>query len=312
MYIQSDIVSVLHKYISVSFLFLAIIVAGCQTEIDVDMPEYEPKIVIEGTIENGQPAIVTLSRSISYLSEINLEYLLNNVMISDAEVTVTASDGETDTLAFQYCPDAPMLFAFVSPSLRGKEHTRYTLSVKYDDKLYTAETTIPGTFALDSVWFDNPSEFINSDSMRVIRVLMTDNGAENNYYAFSVKVHCPTFQDRLWASSIPIVFDDKTFNGLTFNYELERYGYSTLFSASMSEDVRQAYTRITFRPGDTVYVRHSQVDYDTYCFMITGGNEAITGSNPFINPAPVISNIRGERVLGNWSGFASAVDTLVW
>ena len=81
------------------------IVAGCQTEIDVEMPEYEPKLVIEGTIENGQPAIVMLSKSISYLAEIDLNYLRDHVMITDAEVIVTSSDGESERLTFQFCPD---------------------------------------------------------------------------------------------------------------------------------------------------------------------------------------------------------------
>ena len=300
------------NHIKIIILFLGVIVAGCQTEIDVEMPEYEPKLVIEGTIENGQPAIVMLSKSISYLAEIDLNYLRDHVMITDAEVIVTSSDGESERLTFQFCPEAPLFFAFKSMNLKGKENTTYTLTVNYAGEQYTAETTIPRTFALDSIRFDNPSEFVNSDSMRVVRIQMTDNPAENNYYAFSVKVHCPDFQDRLWASSVPVAFDDKTFNGLTFNYEIERYGVSMLFAAAMSDEERRAYSRMTFRPGDTVYVRHSQMDYNTYRFMVTGGSEAVLGSNPFTNPAPVESNIKGERVLGNWSGFASAVDTLIW
>jgi len=309
---MSDIVSIFHRYSKFLLLFLTVIAAGCQSEIDVDMPEYEPKLVIEGTIENGQPAIVMLSKSISYLAEIDLDYLRDNVMITDAEVIVTSSDGESERLTFQFCPEAPLFFAFKSMNLKGKENTTYTLTVNYAGEQYTAQTTIPSTFALDSVRFDNPSEFVNSDSMRAIRIQMTDNPMENNYYAFSVKVHCPAFQDRLWVSSIPVAFDDKTFNGLTFNYEIERYGVSMLFASAMSEEERKAYSRMTFRPGDTVYVRHSQMDYGTYRFMITGGSEAVLGSNPFTNPAPVASNIKGERVLGNWSGFASAVDTLIW
>ena len=304
--------NVFHRYSKLLLLFLAVIAAGCQSEIDVDMPEYEPKLVIEGTIENGQPAIVMLSKSISYLAEIDLDYLRDNVMITDAEVIVTSSDGESERLTFQFCPEAPLFFAFKSTNLKGKENTTYTLTVNYAGEQYTAQTTIPSTFALDSIRFDNPSEFVNSDSMRAIRIQMTDNPMESNYYAFSVKVHCPVFQDHLWVSSIPVAFDDKTFNRLTFNYEIERYGVSMLFASAMSEEERKAYSRMTFRPGDTVYVRHSQMDYDTYRFMITGGSEAVLGSNPFTNPAPVASNIKGERVLGNWSGFASAVDTLIW
>ncbi len=173
-------------------------------------------------------------------------------------------------------------------------------------------TTIPHTFDLDSVWFSYLSEILNKDTMRTVRVLMSDNGAEANYYRFQVKVSCPKFTDRLWVSTVPVAFDDKTFNGLTFNYELERYGITMLHTFGMNEAQSQACRRLTFRPGDTVYVKHSLMDYNTYRFMISGGSEAILGSNPFTNPAPVISNIEGENVLGAWCGFASKIDKIFW
>lgn len=175
-----------------------------------------------------------------------------------------------------------------------------------------AVTTIPHTFDLDSVWFSYLSEILNKDTMRTVRVLMSDNGAEANYYRFQVKVSCPKFTDRLWVSTVPVAFDDKTFNGLTFNYELERYGITMLHTFGMNEAQSQACRRLTFRPGDTVYVKHSLMDYNTYRFMISGGSEAILGSNPFTNPAPVISNIEGENVLGAWCGFASKIDKIFW
>ena len=293
-------------------LIVGLLATSCETPIEVELPDYEPKLVIEGTIENGEPAIVTLTKSIPYFEAIDLNYILQNVLVMDAEVTVTSSDGECEQLTFQYCPDAPLSVAFVSNTLRGKENTSYTLTVKYKEQTYTAVTTIPHTFDLDSLWFDCPLDLVDAEAMGSVRVLMTDNGDEDNFYAFKVKVACPQFTDRQWCSTLPIAFDDKTFNGLTFNYELERYGVSTLLTGDMTDEERQEYTRLSFRPGDTVYVKHSLMDYNTYRFMMTGGMEAVMGSNPFTNPAPVASNIQGEGVLGAWCGFASKVDKLVW
>ena len=300
------------SFLLIIFFCLPLVFMGCQQEIEVDLPDYEPKIVVEGTIENGKPAMVILSKSISYFAHIDLNYLLNNVFIRDAEVYVTSSDGETERLMFQYCADSPVYFAYCGNNIRGKENTTYTLTINYEGQTYKATTTIPHTFDLENLWFSSISEYINADTMRTIRIQMTDNPSEENYYAFQLKVSCPSFKDRLWASTVPIAFDDKTLNGITFNYELERYGYSTMFSYMMSEEERQAQRRITFRPGDTVYVKHSQMDYNSYRFMLTGGTEAIMGTNPFTNPAPVISNIEGENALGAWCGFASKIDTLVW
>lgn len=295
-----------------TMLLGCILLAACETPIDVELPDYDPKLVIEGTIENGEVAVVTLTNSIPYFANINLEYIMQNVLVTDAEVTVTSSDSVSEQLMFQYYPEAPLQVAFVGRNLRGEEGKSYTLTVKYKGEIYTAVTTIPHTFDLDSLWFDCPSDLVNADSIRSIRVLMTDNAQEANFYSFKVKLSCPRFSDRLWVSTLPLAFDDKTFNGLTFNYELERYNVSTLLLGGMSEEELREYTRMTFRPGDTVYVKHSQIDYDTYRFMMTGGMEAVMGSNPFTNPAPVASNIRGDGVLGAWCGFASKVDTLVW
>lgn len=300
------------RFLLIIFSFLPLVFFGCQQEIEVDLPDYESKLVVEGSIENGKPAMVILSKSISYFANIDLNYLLNNVFIRDAEVYVTSSDGETERLMFQYCADSPVYFAYCGNNIIGKENTSYTLTINYDGRIYKATTTIPHTFDLDALWFSAVSEFLNADTMRTIRVQMTDNPAEENYYAFQLKVSCPLFKDRLWVSPVPIAFDDKSFNGLTFNYELERYGVSTMFSYMLPEEERQAQRRLTFRPGDTVYVKHSQMDYNSYRFMLTGGTEAIVGSNPFTNPAPVISNIEGENALGAWCGFAAKIDTLVW
>lgn len=300
------------KFKLLYLLFPLLALVSCETEIDVDLPEYTPKIVIEGTIENGEPAIVILSKSISYFQELDLDYLQNNVFINNAEVYVTSSDGEREQLTFQFCPQAPLYFAYVSHNLKGKENTSYTLTVNYDGKTYTAETTIPHTFDLDSLWFSCPSDLISEDTMRVLRAQLTDNPNEANYYSFSVKLATPNYRDRLWACTMPIAFDDKTFNGLTFNYEIERYGTSNFFNGSMDSSLVYEANRMTFRPGDTVYVRHSLMDYNTYRFMSTGGSEAIMGSNPFTNPAPVISNIQGENALGAWCGFASKIDRIVW
>lgn len=300
------------KYLTILISSILILFTGCQSEIDVDLPEYSPKLVVEGTIENGQPAMVVLSKSIPYFSHIDLNYILNNVVVSNAVVTVTASDGESEQLTFQYAPDAPLYYAYKSSHLVGKTNTSYTLTIQYDGKTYTAKTTIPHTFDLDSIWFDHTD--ILADTMCPLRMLLTDNAAEDNFYGFSVKVKCPTLHDRLWVHCLPVAFDDQTFNGQTFNYEIARSSPSAFLMPTMSQAEQQNYMRMTFRPGDTVYVKHSMMNHDTYRFMITGGTEAAYGTNPFINPAPVASNIKCDNgeALGAWCGFASKIDTLIW
>lgn len=295
---------------ALSVLFL---LTACQREIDMDLPNYEPKLVIEGTIENGLPAMVMLSRSVPYFSEISLSTLMKDVIVDGtmAKVFVISEDGEEEELTYKLTQDAPYFVAFCGKNVIGREETRYKLRVEYNGKTYEAETYIPKTFDLDSAGFDQSAEMLK-DTMATIRVLMHDAADEVNYYAYFCQVHSKKLNDRLWVSMMPVAFDDRAFNGQQFNYEITRYGFSVLMSNMLDEEARKNFSRITFRPGDTVYLKYTQVDYHTYNYLITAGTEAAFGYNPFMNPSPPISNFQGDDVLGHWSGFAAKIDTLIW
>lgn len=301
------------KYLFGFCFVMLTLVVGCQREIDLELPDYQSKLVVEGTIENGAPAMVMLSRSVPYFSEISLDVLMNEVLVSgsQARVFVTSETGETEELTWRIAPEAPYYVAFMGDRVIGREDTHYTLTVEYDGKTYTAETYIPKTFDLDSIGFDQSAEMLN-DTMASIRMLLSDPADEVNYYAFFCKVNAPTLHDRLWISGLPVAFDDRAFNGLTFNYELTRAGFSVLLLGMMNEEDRKSFSRLTFRPGDTVYVKRTQVDHHTYLYLLSAGSEASFGSNPFTNPMPAVSNFNSDEVLGHWSGFAAKIDTLVW
>ncbi|MEG1556566.1 MAG: hypothetical protein RR356_07580, partial [Bacteroidales bacterium] len=176
-------------------LFLCFL-SGCQTEIEVDLPDYQTKLVVEGYIENGEVPIVMISKSIPYFSSIDINYLLKNVLITDAVVTVTASDGESEQLTLQYNDKSPYYIAYVGKNLKGQLNTDYTLNIKWKDREYSAKTSILHTFDLDSIGFSSSNE-LYSDTMKSVRALFTDNSAEINYYQFMIKIHGKDLHDRL-------------------------------------------------------------------------------------------------------------------
>ena len=283
----------------------------CQKEIDVKLPEYKNKLVVEGIIESGDYARVVITRSVPYFSEIDLDVLLNEVLVSDAVVTVETEDGLSEQLTFQYSEDSPIYFAYIGKEIKGEYGKKYNLSIDVDGKHYSTQTSIPQPFELDSIWFVF-SETNPQDTTPSIRVLMTDNPLENNYYRFFVKVHGRNLSDRLWVSTVPMVFDDRTFNGKTLNYEVLRANVSTLFSPAMSDEELTEYYRLTYRPGDTVLVKHTAIDEDSYKFWLSASSEITFGQNPFMNPSPIVSGIKGDDVIGVWSGYASKIDTLIY
>jgi hypothetical protein len=288
---------------------IGLLFVGCQKEIEVDIPDYQDKIVIEGSIENGQPAMVIVSNSVPYFSTIDLDMLLNEVFIKDAVVTVTSSTGETEQLTFAYTEESPIYFAYMGQNIIGEPGKSYALRVEYGGKVYTSQTSIVQPVALDSVWLAFIDE---NDTMPTSRILLSDNAETQDYYQFRIKIHGKDLTDRLWVTSMPVAFDDATFNGKTVNYEILRANPSTLFMPTTTDEEEADFYRITYRPGDTIYIKTSMLDYPAYRFWSTISNELSFGQNPFMSPAPIISNINGDNAMGVWCGYASTIDTLYY
>ena len=82
--------------------------------------------------------------------------------------------------------------------------------------------------------------------------------------------------------------------------------------AEMSDEEQAEYYRITYRHGDTVYLKTSMIDYNAFQYWSAMTYELAVGQNPFMSPAPVPCNLSGENVIGNWTAFASTVDTMYY
>ncbi|UPT68961.1 MAG: DUF4249 domain-containing protein [Sphingobacteriales bacterium JAD_PAG50586_3] len=84
---------------------MLVILQSCEKEITVDLPQPDPKIVVEGYIFEGLRPYVVLSKNSGYFAPIDSVALANSV-IYDALVIV--SDGvNIDTLTFQPANEAP-------------------------------------------------------------------------------------------------------------------------------------------------------------------------------------------------------------
>jgi hypothetical protein len=61
---------------------------GCEKKVDFRLHDQPDKLVVEGIIENDQPPIVILSKSVGYFSKISAD-ILNNSFVHGAEVDVS-------------------------------------------------------------------------------------------------------------------------------------------------------------------------------------------------------------------------------
>lgn len=308
-----------------SILIPALFLAACTKEVHIDIPGYEPQLVIDGRIETGQPPIVLLSTSKDIYSPTDLNAYLNG-FISGAIVTV--SNGTDTVVLDEICTDnlppgtealAAQLFGIpesdlaqyhlcayssFNPEIWGEVGKSYQLTVSYEGKTYTSTTSILQPTALDSVYWKQDSDAPTGYGFSMAQ--LTDPPTAGDNYMWEVKRLNigPDGQplDPAFTATYNPVFNDQFFNGLSFEFGYENpMGYED----SIPSDYRGYYAI-----GDTVVIRFSKLDAGVYEFLEKKYIQLQTTGNPFASPTSIPSNISGGA-LGVWAGYSPWYDTLI-
>ena len=84
---------------SISFLI------SCTKEIEINLPQHNPDIVVDGTIETDRHPIVLISKSADIYSSTDIDTYLSNFIL-DAEVKVVCNQDTTTlnlyTISYKY------------------------------------------------------------------------------------------------------------------------------------------------------------------------------------------------------------------
>lgn len=283
-------------------LLIAVALSSCEKDINVNLPEYQSKIVIEGAIETGEPAMVFITRSTDYFQKYDLE-TITNMFITNAVVTVTNQNGVVDSLHFTTDPTQSMPVFYKGSTVLGETGGTYKLKVVVDGKEYSSSTTILPAVPMDSLNFVEQDE---SNHAGIVRVSFTDPAGAHNYYRVFTKVlGADEMFLPVWGGAS---FDDRLIDGVHTFGDLYKGSQSNLVQndTSTSEEYMSAHF---FMPGDTVVVKWCSIDYSSYQFWYSADVEIYSGGNPFTSPSPIISNI--PDALGVWCGYGTILDTLV-
>lgn len=276
---------------------------SCEKAISFTPRNAEPTVVIEATIENGQPPMVILSHSLHYFSQISPDSLAAS-FIHQAEIHISngskthrlkeyafpANNGYT---VYYYTIDSSNLAtAFV-----GELNKSYSLQVKAGGKEYTAVTTIPNlTKTFDSLWW-LPAPH-NTDTNKVIVMgRTTDPPGFGNYIRYFTQSNAEPFYPGLNS-----VFDDQIVDGKTYDIQIEH-------GVDRNESIDLEEYAFFFR-GDIVTVKLCNIDKATFDFWRTMEYNYTSIGNPFSSPVKVLSNIQGGG-LGYFGGYAVQYSTLV-
>lgn len=286
------------------FIFcMLVIVTGCEKSVTFKLEETDARLVVDATIENGQPPIVVLSKSMNYFSEINLDILLNSfvhgarITLSNGTKTHVLKEQSYKTNVgieiFYYSIDSSVL----STAFTGEFNKSYALQIVSNGKTYTSATTIPAlTKKIDSLWWTKvPNHFDTSKVVLMTKV--TDPSGYGNYIRYFTKTGKGPFLPGLNS-----VFDDQIIDGTTYEVEVER---------GVDKNDKIDFEEYSFfSRGDTVTVKFCNIDKKTYDFWRTMEYSYASIGNPFSSPTKVLSNIEGGA-LGYFGGYAVQYSSLI-
>ncbi len=285
------------KWVFGTLVLLALM--GCEKTVQLDTVQQSPKLVVEGQIESGQAAVVAISNSLNYFSEIDAA-TLNGSYVHGANVSIN-NGTNTYTLKEVAVPLAGgyYFYYYTAPqtSLFGEMGKTYTLRIETGGQVYTSTTTIPVmTKKMDSLWWKKAPN--NPDTNKVVLMSrVTDPPGLGNYIRYFTSSNNKDFYPGLNS-----VFDDQIVDGKTYDIQVDQ---------GVSKNVKLKFEDYGyFKRGDTAIVKFCNIDKASYEFWRTWEFTYQSVGNPFSSPGKVLGNI-SNGALGSFCGYAVQYKALI-
>jgi Domain of unknown function (DUF4249) len=254
-------------------LSVSLFLTSCTKEIEMDLKEVTPVLVIEAKInDQGQPATVDLSLSNDF----------NDPNIYDVVMGATIEVADQNGQIWAFAETTPG--HYTNDQLIGQPGITYSLAVQTTDgKSYTATSTMPYPVALDSLTLQDRSSFGpptagTDDPIYIAIPRYFDPAGVSNHYLFEQTLN--GIKDKEL-----IVRDDNIFNGKQneqpiFNQDLEIHS------------------------GDTLRVDMLNIDPEVYLFFFSLLQSMSGTMNSSATPSNPVSNIKGDIALGYFSAYS--------
>jgi len=271
-----------------------ILFSDCQKEIDIDAPHYEPKIVIDGWIEQGGYAHVYVTLSSPFLTNYDSLSIVKT-FLNFSKVTVTSGSGEREVLTLFKKNELFPPYIFRSVSLKGETGESYLLEVNTRGKILTAETTIPEPpNALEGTF-----KYL-SDSTGYPQVLLADPPNEMNYYLFYTKII--GYDNDFYPVKYPVLSDKYFDHSAPIEVNLYHGDKSNIREYILSEDdPYEAFDNYEFLARDSILIKCCSIDSVSFRVLNSVFFDILSAKNPFRSETAVMeTNITGG--IGRWTG----------
>lgn len=192
-----------------------LVLASCETSLEVDLPEHETKLVVNGIQKQGEPFLIHLSRSYGFQEVVSESALL----VDDATVEIWENGSLLETLVFMdtmvnpywnWDPEAEAdlrLGHYISPGgLIPEVGKTYELRIKHAElgeatgqmTLLELETPVSSAFYPDTITITDIDGYVYYNS--VGRFTLPEGSNTSMYYSMKVRGEFPfpwdtTFKD---------------------------------------------------------------------------------------------------------------------
>lgn len=322
----------LSKHIAPIAALLALSFSSCEKEVDLGLELEVSHLVVEGTIEQGQPPIVLLTKSQGYFEEFDFNSI-SDMWVHDATITINNGTNSAtlieldagaipgwlvpivedltglplgDLVAFGFT-----MYTTLDFTVWGEVGKSYHMTIETTDgEIYESTTKIPELVPLDTAWFE---VFGDQDSLGFAWAELTDPDTVGNAYRwYAQRINQYTYgenageqKDEEFIAPLGSAFDDEFFNGLSFEFAYDR-GHAADSDKEDDWNIEHGF----FKIGDTVAIKFCAIDHNAYDFLRMYDTQQFTQGNPFAAPSNVPGNI-SNGALGSWIGYGVTYDTLI-
>lgn len=241
-------------------LSLVIFLSACTEEIELDLPAYEPKLVMEFYLEEGKPLNCLIQESIVF-TDTTTYTLIDNALV------VLSYNGIRDTLfnRIYFDPYFQKIYNYHNDKIMqlqpGIDYDVYVKDTK--GRVMTGRTRLNSRVPIDSLVYN-----FDSNNKAAAGLIFRDDGGTKDYFRIVAFEDAPTIlEENVW----DITFSDLLFNGNQFSF----------------------YTGYSYDPGDTVIGRLYHLTEEHYNFAESVDDAQSSNGNPFGQPANIITNLTG-------------------
>ncbi len=306
--------NILYTTIAILFIF-----SSCEKKLDIDLPESEKKIVVNGIVNPDSLMTVRVSKSLNVLDNGEVQYL------SDASVKLYKDDVFVESLNNM---DSGYFKTTVVPEI----NSNYNLTVDYAG-LNSVNASINLQEPVQIISIDTITEvqinnygdgFIETSFITHFNIKISDDASKANYYFLSLSALIPIYDivgedliivgyeegNMYFESDDPVfrnsdsftldnmygfVFSDEMFNGIEYTLDIDHY-LNKLDDQGLNEY------------GTMYYVKLLTVTKDVYNYVTSYNLNQYTQYDPFAQPVQILTNV--ENGLGLFSGYTMDVDSV--